>query len=405
MDVNATLRSEDSRFQVFDSIASFGDVLPCSTCINVEDAFGIEVDPTIPLETSVQCYLFLEGTDYCDTLGFRIIIGEIRAFDPIPDNCEPPLYWAYDNVDSTYSHHPSYEWIECNGVGTLLTMSDDQTVQINLPSGFVWQYYGQEYSQISICSNGWVTPGYTTVSTYTNYELPGTNAPANMVAVNWDDFNPTTGGNGVWYYHHPMKHCFVVEWDSLFYYGSSTETEKFEVVIFDTTVHTLTGDNVIITQYKSANRYTSSTIGIQDNSRLFGIQCLYEFEYHRGTAPIVPGRAIKFIAADPAVWITEVPKPGSTLKSDFSVSAYPNPFTGKIAFTLNGILGSSINARVYDNTGRLIRTMITNQPLSSGTILTWDGKDNQGKTVRAGIYFLQVDNTNSQSITKLILTR
>ncbi|MDH5185882.1 MAG: hypothetical protein OEW70_02320, partial [candidate division WOR-3 bacterium] len=126
LNVTATLRSEDNRFQVFDSVATYGDIPACSTCVNTDDAFGIEVDPTIPLETSVQCLLLVEGDDYCDTISFRIIIGEIRMFDPIPDNREPPLYWAYDDVDTNYANHPTFEWIECYGTGTQLILSDDE---------------------------------------------------------------------------------------------------------------------------------------------------------------------------------------------------------------------------------------------------------------------------------------
>ena len=356
------------------------------------------------METSVPCLLLVNGDSYCDTISFRIVVGEIRMIDPIPDSRQPPLYWAYDDVDTNYANHPTFEWIECYGTGTQLILSDDETVQINLPSGFVWNYYGQQYNQISICSNGWIAPGYTTSQVYTNTELPSTAAPPNIVAVNWDDLNPNTGGNGVWYMHDAARHCFVIEWDSVPYFGSTT-LEKFEVIIFDTTVHSVTGDNIFITQYATANRYTSSTIGIQDQTQTIAIQCLFDNEYHPGCAPIIPGRAIKFITADPSVWIVETPKPGSNLKSEFSVSVSPNPFCGKVSFTLNGLLSPSIDARVYDNTGRLVRSLATNQSLSSNTILTWDGKDNEGKAVRAGIYFLRIDNTNHHTITKLILTR
>ncbi len=383
-----------------DSVAGYGEIPACSTRINTDDAFLIEVDPSIPLETQVQCFLFVQGDSYCDTLSFRIGVGEIRMCDPIPDNNQPPLYWAYDNVDTFYLNHPYYEWIECYGVGTQLTLGDDQTVTIDLPAGFVFKYYGQYYTQISICSNGWVAAGYTTSQGYYNYGLPSTSAPANMIAVNWDDLDPRTGP-GVWYYYEPMKHCFVVEWDSVPYFGSTTP-EKFEVVIFDTTVHSTTGDNVIIMQYATANNYSSSTIGIQDYTQTIGIQCLYDTIRHRGMAPVAPGRAIKFITADPTVGINLRPEIILAQESEISVTAHPNPFANKVNFVLNKTLPANSKAKIYNNAGRLVRTLLINP---TNTVLTWDGKDNQGNEVRSGIYFLRFGDSKIQAITKVLLIR
>lgn len=398
LNITATLRSSDNRFRILDSVADYGEIPACSTRLNTDDPFAVEVDSGIPLETSIPCSLFINGANFCDTISFRIIIGEIRAIDPIPDNADPPRYWAYDDIDTNYAHRPYFEWIECYGVGTQLILGDDQTVQVDLPAGFVWNYYGQSFSQISICSNGWVVPGYTTLQSYFNYGLPSTSAPANIVAVNWDDLDPRTG-NGVWYYYEPMKRCFVVEWDSVPYYGSTTP-EKFQLVIYDTTVRTPTGDNVIIMQYATANRFTSSTIGIQDYSQTIGIQCLYDTIIHRGMAPIAPGRAIKFITAGPDVGIQN-PELGMR-NLELAIKAYPNPFYHTVKLVLNKPLPTNSQVRIYDNTGRLVYTLSINPGTTS---LTWDGKDNQTNWAKTGVYFLRIEGAKNQSITKLILVR
>jgi hypothetical protein len=396
--ISSLLRSSDNRFQIIDSLAEFGDILACSTCVNSADAFMISVDPLIPLETQIPCKLFINGDSICDTFSFNISVGQIRACDPIPDGPrQPPLYWAYDNVDTFYTHHPDFEWIECNGVGTQVVLGDDETQTINFPTGFVWNYYGQGYNQISICSNGWVAPGYTTTHDYYNYGLPSTLSPANIIAVNWDDLDPRTGP-GIWYYYEPIRHCFVVEWDSVPYFGTSTP-EKFQVVIFDSAVQTPTDNNVITTQYATSTGSSTRTIGIQDYSQTIGIQCLYDTACHRGNAPIAAGRAIRFITADPSVEIEEIPS--TNPQSKFSVVASPNPFHNRATFILDRTLNPKSSARIYDNTGRLIRSILT----GSNTVLTWDGRDNELKDVRAGVYILRIDNIDNHTMTKLILTR
>jgi len=118
-------------------------------------------------------------------------------------------------------------------------------------------------------------------------------------------------------------------------------------------------------------------------------------------APIAPGRAIKFITADPTVSIFECQPPDKP-QSEFSVLVYPNPAYRVAIFTLNKRLAPNSQAQIFDNTGRLIRTLIIN---SISTTLIWDGKNSEGNDVRAGVYFLRLDDSKNHSITKLILTR
>lgn len=344
----------------------------------------------MPLETPVPLTLFVTGDGYCDTLSLQVVVGEIRQCDPTPDGPRlPARYWAYDDIDTLYRHHPEFGWIEINGLGTRLALSDDQTIQIDLPSGFVWQYYGQQYTQISVCSNGWVAPGYTTSSSYTNTALPNSAMPP-MVALCWDDLYPPTG-NGVWYYHDAANHRFIVEYDSVRYY-SGTAQDKFELVIHDQTSAPPNGDNILLAQYLTANGFTSATVGLQDPTLTVAIQCLFDNSYHRGTAPLAPGRAIKFVADDPT-GIGAGPAPGNTAVRPLTAS--PNPFHGSVRFAASG-LGTGL-ARVYDNNGRLTRS------LTGTDRWTWDGRDDEGRPVAPGIYFCRVTSGSAEASAKVIL--
>ncbi|MEO0079227.1 MAG: T9SS type A sorting domain-containing protein [candidate division WOR-3 bacterium] len=389
-DVTALLRSGHNLFRILDSTAGYGSIAPCSTRTNLADPFRIEVDAAIPNETPVPLTLFISGTDYVDTISFTIVVGEIRPTDPIPDGPrQPPLYWAYDDVDVGYPQHPQFSWVEINTMGTRLTLGDDETQVFELP--FTWQFYGSQFNQISICGNGWVAPGSTTISAYTNTTLPTATIPG-AVCLNWDDLYPPTGG-GVWYYHDAANHRFIVEWDSVAYFSPQTVFDKFEVIIYDQTVPTPTGDNVILVQFLTANNYGLNTVGIQDPGQTIAIQALFNGAYHRGCAPLAPGRAIKYTTFDPTA-VAEAPKcglPGPALR------VYPNPFTGSVALTLPGTGAATV--AIYDNSGRLVRT-ITGQGR-----LTWDGRDELGNTVAPGIYFCRLSSRENEAQAKLILAR
>ncbi len=389
--VTGLLRSGDARFVLTDSTSAYGNIAPGSSAQG--DAYVAQVSSSIQPETPIPLTLFLTGSNYVDTLNLTVVVGELRAIDPIPDGPrQPARYWAYDDVDIQYAQHPEFSWVEIRDIGTRLTLSDDQTVQVDLPPGFVWNYYGQTYSQVSICGNGWVAPGYTTNVSYTNTALPTTSLPA-VVCLNWDDLYPPYG-NSVWYYHDPANHRFVIEYDSVHYYGARDQWDKFELVIYDTTIHSPTGDNVLLVQYLTANNYTSSTIGIQDPSMTVAIQCLFDGSYHRGMAQLVPGRAIKYTTADPSSGIAETP--ATVVRA--AVRAWPNPFSTAVRFDLSPRLPETSTPllSIFDNSGRHVRTL---------TGSSWDGRDQLGQLVSPGIYFCRVGSGDQQSEVKLVLTR
>lgn len=388
--VNTKLRSPHPGFIIDDSTCSYGAISPCSTRTNESDPFEIRVEPSIPRETPIQLQLFITGNGYCDTINFTIVVGELVFTDPIPDNSAPPRYWAYDDVDTLYPQHPEFSWIEINNHGVQLFLSDDQTVTIDLP--FTWQFYGTPFSQISICSNGWVAPGYTTTAAYYNTPLPTTTLPG-TICLNWDDLYPPVG-NGVWYYHDLENHRFIVEYDSVHYFpGSGAPWERFQIVIYDSTFATPTGDNLIVVQYLTANQYTSSTIGIQDPTQTIAIQCLCDGSYHRGSAPIASGRAIKYITAAPTA-VTEKP---ATYFAASPIKVSPNPSRGRVSFTFN--LANDVTFTIYDRTGRVVRT------ISRQDNWTWDGKDRSGRIVPPGIYFCRQNSPCTQTEAKFVIVR
>ena len=71
--------------------------------------------------------------------------------------------------------------------------NQDDVETINLP--FTFKFYGQEYDEISICSNGWIAMGETDMESFRNYELPGMGGPTAMIAVFWDDLTTQNGGD------------------------------------------------------------------------------------------------------------------------------------------------------------------------------------------------------------------
>ena len=81
-----------------------------------------------------------------------------------------------------------------------------------------------------------------------------------------------------------------------------------------------------------------------------------------------------------------------TIPMKFSVSAnYPNPFNPSTRFTISIPDRSNVHTSVFDLKGRRIATLL-NSELDTGVYdLTWQGKNDIGSQVSAGIYILRVD--------------
>lgn len=405
--VTAVLRAGDARLTVLDSLGAFGDIPRETLGTNDGDRFRVLASAAIPRETQVPCTLLVTTGALVTRAVFMLDIGMIRTVDPIPDSPGvAPRYYAYDVTDIFYSEAPVFSWVNIAGVGTRLTLSDDQTQTVSLPTGFgPWRYYGQSFNQISICGNGWVAPGSTTASTYTNARLPDAASPG-IVAVNWDDLYPPTS-NGVWCYHDAANHRFVVQWDSMSYYSARSVFDWFQVIIYDTSVYTVTGDNVIVTQYLTANGYSSNTVGIENPQSTVGINCLFDQTYHRGAAPIGAGMAIKYTTNPP------LPRTGlndervevvTPVKLSLGESG-PNPF--RLSTTISYAVPRRMRVRlaVFDMAGRQVVELVDRVVEAGSHTVQWDGSNGQRQPVARGVYCYRLESADGTLSRKVVFAR
>jgi serine protease AprX len=404
--VTANLKSGDSRFIILDSIGTYGDIVHDTIIFNTLDRFRVFANSSIPHEEQITCTLRIYAPGYpVQTRLFYFDVGRLTALDPIPDGPRtPPLYFAYDNVDTFYTEHPTYEWVEIKAVGTRLGLADDQTVPITLPAAFgPWKFYNQRYTQLSICSNGWIAPGSQTSNVWTNLHLPDPTLsnPNGMICADWDDLVPSYSGvGGVYYYHDVANHRFIVEYDSTPYISSDAK-DKFEIIINDTTMAAADGRNEIVVNYMTNNRWTSSTVGLEDPTNNIGIQCLFNDTLHRACAPWAPQKVIKYTTDTMAtIGISDNALQFNQLKSELYLLSNPSRRFTQIRFALGQ--SSKVTLSVYDINGRFINNLFDskNQIVDPGIYNTrWNGKDNLGRQVASGIYFYRL-KTEGFEITK-----
>ncbi len=383
--VSATVSTSDPYVTLYNTNAAYGNIAGQDTAVN-SVPFTMKAAANTPREHMAEFDLTITATESTWQTTFSFQIGEYLTTDPVPDGPRTPaLYWAYDNVDTLYPEHPTYNWVEIRSQGTRIPMpSNDTVIPVNLPTAFgPFKYYGQRYTQVSVSADGWIAAGSYTSANYSNTALPSTSAPRATVFANWDDLNPVSGGGGagyVYWYHDAANHRFIVEYDSVQYYSGSNR-DKFEVIFSDTTVATPTGDNAITVQYKTAAGFTSSTVGIQDPTQAIAIQDFFNGALAHGAAPIAAGRAIKYTTVSGV----GIAAPPVRARPSMSVSVRPTLLTGmaRVSFTLPQ--ASSVKLEAYDRSGRRQATIFSGHQPAGVHAATWDTR-----TVPAGVYFLRL---------------
>ncbi|MFH1841913.1 MAG: FlgD immunoglobulin-like domain containing protein, partial [bacterium] len=71
---------------------------------------------------------------------------------------------------------------------------------------------------------------------------------------------------------------------------------------------------------------------------------------------------------------------------------YPNPFNPSTMIRYVLPEPSAVDLRIYDVSGRLVRELVRELALIAGRHeATWNGLDDAGQTVAAGVYFYQLE--------------
>jgi hypothetical protein len=120
---------------------------------------------------------------------------------------------------------------------------DDSGANLALPVAFT--YFGQSFTTLRVCTNGWVSPVDTSSSSLSNKTLPSATAPLASIAPFWDDL--VLGGGD--FYAARLSGRTLVQWSNVSSYSSTSDVLNFEIKLFDNGViefhyGTLTGASV-----------------------------------------------------------------------------------------------------------------------------------------------------------------
>lgn len=84
---------------------------------------------------------------------------------------------------------------------------------------------------------------------------------------------------------------------------------------------------------------------------------------------------------------------------------FPNPVRGdtRIAFALTR--GESVTLRIFDVSGRVVRTLVDGAQSQGVHDAVWDGFDDRGNATASGVYFYRLDSSQGSLTKRLTLVR
>lgn len=390
----AILRIHDNQVTLIDSLAVFGDCPPGESFDNSGDTFMASVNSDIYVGHLINFSAEFTGSGpQVVTATFNQTVGVVSSDDPIgPDDYG---YYCFDNTDVEYPDHPVYDWINIDAVNwDYVTLSDDDVETISLP--FEVQYYGQRFSEISICDNGFVAMGESWWNNWYNTPIPAPQNAAAMVAPFWDDM--VEYSLRVYYDHDIENSRFVIGWKNV-HDDDVNRDQTFEIIILDRIAWpTATGDNEIIFQYALVNSAYSSSVGICSPDQSDGIQYLFNGDYADGAATLSDTCAIKFTTG--SLYQTDI-EPGRGLPESFSLSQnYPNPFNASTVIYFSIPRAEHVKLEVYNIMGQKIATLIDGRQDAGSHRIAW-GAENMS----SGVYFYRLETGDLTETKRMLLLK
>lgn len=412
-DVVGVLAGNDPYITISDSLGAYGTLNIDSTRFNIPNYYLVSVAQNCPVGHLAEFTLKLSTCNgnypYRSNPVFTVPVSLPVATDYTGPDAYG--YYAYSS-DDYFDQSPDYNWYEIDGIGSAINMAGmgEYTETVNLP--FAFKYYGIEYNQLRISTDGWIAMGSGTQTAAINTGLPHLDNINCMVAGFWDDLydSETVEGN-IYYYSDLVNHRFIVEWDSIARndFGSEPNVEIFQVVLYDPEYYTTqTGDGEIVIYYKQVMAPSFCTVGIENHSQDVGLQYLFNDTYDPSASDIKSAFAIKFTTEPPYASIitgTDDNKPPVTANGYRLEQNNPNPFINETRISYTIPADCQVSLSIFDLNGKPVRTLTNGHQVAGSHSILWNGLDNTGNPASSGIYYYQLNTDNYQETRKMFILR
>ncbi len=272
----------------------------------------------------------------------------------VTDGMGGPDGFGYVWIDSDEPGGPAFSWADISGSGTPISgwtgSADDGYVLLPLP--FAFSYYGTNYSNLKVCTNGWVSFDNASTSVeWTNTPIPATAEPNNTLCAFWDDLDFRTSGT-VYYYNDAVNNRYIIEYKDAPHY-SSGGPYTFEIMIYS--------DGRIFYQYQNITSLdNSNTVGFENSSGTDGIQIVYNSTYvHNNLAVKIEKGGLPWVSENPVSGSVPVSGNQNVDVAFNSTGLAAGTYAGTLRISSNDPVTPAKNVRVRLNVGLAVPSTIS----------------------------------------------
>jgi hypothetical protein len=84
---------------------------------------------------------------------------------------------------------------------------------------------------------------------------------------------------------------------------------------------------------------------------------------------------------------------------------YPNPFNPSTLIRFNIPTAGEVKLNVYNIKGQLVKTLVNENMITGNHEITWNGDDNNNRSVASGVYFYRLEANGQNSVKKMLLMK
>jgi len=405
--------------------------------------------PDITSEDSIQVYCLPSDSQVVQFTIENVGLGELNfttqigTWDPGTEVLGGSDNFGHMWKDSDEPGGPVFDWIDITGNGTQIPITGDNATSGAINIGFPFSYYGTEYNELRVCTNGWLS--FTSfLFSPANQPLPNNYAPRALIAALWDDldfhYNSTA-------YYELQGNKFIVLFEDV-YTASGQGPYTFEIILYD--------NSLIKMQYLSMqNLVHDYTVGIQNYAKNDGLNIACNTNYLHNNMAIsigvnswvtaspsfgtIPGQSsmdvdltfktnnfdlgdfwacLQIESNDPDETEYVIPihmevtyAAGIEGEEAIQIEGFhlgqniPNPFNPTTTIMYNIEQADQVELVVYNMLGQKVRTLVNKHQSAKTYRVVWNGLDEHGTQVSSGVYVYRLKAGKNVAINKMIFLK
>jgi hypothetical protein len=279
-------------------------------------------------------------------------------------------------------------------------VGDDVGMTANI--GFTFNWVGRSYTQVWICTNGFIRFGPTGGTAYQNDLCTTDTTLQNIIAPFWDDLNAQAGSIVYNTVGSPGNRSFVVQFTNVNFFSGSGN------VTFQLRLHEDGFSSEIIYGPSSGNPSAAGSVGANAApggsgyivSVTAGTNCsntTFSYTTCNNSVPYNLASGTNFWFCHPM----GITNSGNTVPTSYSLSQnYPNPFNPATVISFGIPKAGIVKLAVYDILGRTVATLV-DEYKQAGNYKT----DFDGTNLASGVYFYKLESGDFTANKKMLLVK